>query len=250
MLEIGKQIIHLSTVDSTNNYAANMILSGVLTNGAVILADEQTNGRGQRMTQWQSQPGMNLTCSIVLMDPSINPTDQFRLSKFVSVGICSFLAKKGISASIKWPNDIYVGNKKICGILIENSLRGGIIKWSIIGIGLNVNQLAFGSLDASSIRLETGAFTSVNDCLMELCASLNENEDFLSPTESDLLDKEYLSRLYMRDVEATFENCTSNLLFRGTIKGVDATGRLIIECATGTAYFDLKEVRLLMQNDF
>ena len=134
-------IIWLDSIDSTNDEARRRILA--LDNLSVLSALEQTGGRGQRENKWHSAPNQNLTFSIVLKNPPVNAADQFCISEITAVTLVNFLSEYGIEADIKWPNDIYVSGKKICGILIENSLKGQSIDWTIIGIGLNVNQFNF-----------------------------------------------------------------------------------------------------------
>ena len=134
-------IIWLDSIDSTNEEAKRHISD--IDNLSVLSAYEQTEGRGQRGNTWTSTPGENLMFSIVLKNPKISARDQFGINEITSLSVVDFLSQHGISARIKWPNDIYVGSKKICGILIENSLRGSGISSSIIGIGLNINQRNF-----------------------------------------------------------------------------------------------------------
>ena len=137
----GHDIIWLDKVDSTNEYARKHIES--LDNLSVVVAEEQFSGKGQRENQWHSEPGRNLTFSIVLKHPSIAASVQSIISDITAGSIVELLENHGIKAWIKPPNDIWVDKKKICGILIEHSLRGNRISWSIIGIGLNVNQTSF-----------------------------------------------------------------------------------------------------------
>lgn len=139
-------IIWLESVDSTNNEAKRRIAS--LADMSVIAAYEQTAGRGQRENIWLSEPGKNLTASIVLKHDGtilsrVSADNQFIISEMISKAVVGLLADYGVIARIKWPNDIYVGDKKICGILIEHTLRGSSIINSIIGVGLNVNQTEF-----------------------------------------------------------------------------------------------------------
>ena len=140
-------IIWLESIDSTNEECRRRISD--IDNLSVVAALSQTSGKGQRGNVWLSESGQNLTFSIVLKFPAkglkaeMEPMlayDQFVLSEITSLAIVDLLADFGIEAKIKWPNDIYIGDRKICGMLIENSLRGEWIQHSIIGIGLNVNQ--------------------------------------------------------------------------------------------------------------
>ena len=148
-------ILWLETAESSNDEARKAIDS--LDNLSVIAVKCQTKGRGQRTNTWETEPGQNLTFSIILKDLAILPSEQIAISQITALSVVDFLAMHGIDAKIKLPNDIYVGAKKICGILIEHSIRGGQIPWSIIGIGINVNQTVFPSSlpNPTSILLET-----------------------------------------------------------------------------------------------
>lgn len=155
-LFVGKELIQLQSVDSTNNYAATLLKDSILSDGTVILAHEQSQGRGQRGSTWSTEPDKNLTFSIVFSSCRIDVKEQARLSVAVALGVRDGLEKVNISAQVKWPNDIFVNRKKIAGILIENTLSGATIKNSIVGIGLNVNQEIFDGFPATSVRLESG----------------------------------------------------------------------------------------------
>ena len=182
-------IIWLESVDSTNEECRRRISE--IDNLSVVAALSQTSGRGQRGNVWLSEAGKNLTFSIVLKFPAtdikseLEPMlayDQFVLSEITSLSIVDLLAEHRIEAKIKWPNDIYVGDKKICGMLIENSLRGEWIQHSIIGIGLNVNQRNF------DVSLP-------NPTSMVLCNGITEEYD-LGNIQERLMDifKHYIKR--------------------------------------------------------
>ena len=134
-------IIWLNEVDSTNKYVKMNIEQ--LDNLSVVTALTQTAGRGQGDHKWHSKPGENLLFTILLKNPDVLPAQQHIISDTVAQSVIKLLEKHGIEAWIKPPNDIWVGDKKICGILIEHSLRAGRISWTVIGIGLNVNQTSF-----------------------------------------------------------------------------------------------------------
>ena len=142
-MESKTDIIWLERVDSTNDEARRHISE--IDNLSVVSALEQTKGRGQRGNRWSSQPGENLTFSLVVKDFRIKANEQSAISQTTALSLTDLLSRHEIKARIKWPNDIYAGDEKICGILIENSLKGSEIDWSIIGIGLNVNQTIFPS---------------------------------------------------------------------------------------------------------
>lgn len=151
-------IIWLKSVDSTNNEAKRRIDS--LSNMSVIAAYEQTAGRGQRGNTWLTAPGMNLTFSIVLKytEGEFPKLNQIKVNELISLTLIELLSNFGIDARIKLPNDIYVSDKKICGILIEHTLKGERLTHSIIGVGLNVNQCDFDDClpNPTSMLLETG----------------------------------------------------------------------------------------------
>ena len=155
-MENKTDIIWLERVDSTNDEARRHISE--IDNLSVLSALEQTKGRGQRGNRWSSQPGENLTFSLVVKDFRIKANEQSAISQATALSLVDLLSRHEIKARIKWPNDIYAGDEKICGILIENSLKGSEIDWSIIGIGLNVNQTAFPEdlPNPTSMKLCTG----------------------------------------------------------------------------------------------
>ena len=165
-------IIWLDEADSTNNEAKRQIKD--LSDMSVIAAVRQTAGRGQRNNTWLSQPGMNLTFSIVLKYgegsvSSISPADQVLISDATASSIIDFLSKHRIEARVKLPNDIYVGDRKICGILIEHTLCGQALIHTIVGVGLNVNQTVFDAdlPNPTSMALETGSSSYDLHALLE-----------------------------------------------------------------------------------
>ena len=160
-------IIWLKETESTNRYAKKHICQ--LDNMSVVAALYQSAGKGQGDHIWHSEPGANMLISIILKDPQIKPSEQVRISDITAASVVELLESHGINAWIKPPNDIWVDTKKICGILIEHSLRGNHISWSIIGIGLNVNQTSF--LDdlpnPTSMKLEKDG-VDIEDLVSEL----------------------------------------------------------------------------------
>ena len=133
-----RNIIWLESTDSTNaELRRRLSRSGDLT---IIAAESQSSGRGQGDHTWHSAPGQNLTFSILLRHRSLKASDALAVTSIMALGICDYLRAKGIGPWIKWPNDIWVGEKKICGILVENCMHGGMIDFSIVGVGLDLNQ--------------------------------------------------------------------------------------------------------------
>jgi BirA family transcriptional regulator, biotin operon repressor / biotin---[acetyl-CoA-carboxylase] ligase len=244
-MEIGRKIIHLDSVDSTNNYTAKLMNQGQIDHGTVILADEQFAGRGQRSSDWLVKPGENLTFTVFLDRVNVSVNQQFILTQIVSLSLVDILKQLDLKAEIKWPNDIYVEGKKIAGVLIENQLRSSLIQSSIIGIGLNVNEVGFQDFIATSIKAEIGAFKNVQEVLYSFIYSFNKTwNEFIKNT--DRLNAEYHNNLYLKGVEAHYEDASGR--FFGVIKGVQTTGRLIIQKNEELMEYDLKEIKFLMQS--
>lgn len=238
-MEIGRKIIHLNTVDSTNNYTANLVKQGEIVSGTVILADEQTAGRGQRAANWHSSPGQNLTFTFFLDNVNLSVDRQFALSQIVALGLVELLKRYQVDADIKWPNDIYVKGKKISGVLIENQLQGQQVKSSIVGVGLNVNQLDFGSLDATSICSETNQKMLLMDVLFAFVQEFNSlvQQQFM---HSPQLNERYKARLLYYKVEARYADAEGE--FFGTIEDVLPDGKLVVRKDLGDVTYDFKEI--------
>lgn len=247
-MKIGHKIIRLDTVDSTNNYAANLIKEGKIDHGAVILADEQTAGRGQRGAVWSSKAGENLLLSLYVVPDNLSVVQQVSLTHFASISVVEFLRKIGICAEVKWPNDIYVNSKKIAGILIENVLSVGNVSQSVIGIGLNVNQMNFEHVSATSIQKEKNEFYPIEQVMFQLINEFNIWWEILNNGDLKRLREFYLNNLYLLNKEADFED--ENGIFKGTIKSVSEDGFLLVEKLGKIKKYDLKEIRFIGQNTF
>ena len=239
-MKIGQKIIRLDVVDSTNNYIANLIKQGSIDSGTVIMADEQFAGKGQRDAQWQSSAGENLTFSFFLDDVNLSVSRQFNLSQVVALSLYNFLNNLGLDAAIKWPNDIYIKGRKIAGVLIENQLKGSLIKSAIVGVGLNVNQTEFQGFSATSARLETGQSKLPHDLLFSFISAFNEQINELS---QDKLHQKYLDKLYQFNVLASYEDVNGR--FEGQIIDVLANGKLVMLKDGQEVFYDLKEITFL-----
>jgi BirA family biotin operon repressor/biotin-[acetyl-CoA-carboxylase] ligase len=233
---IGGQIFNLSEVDSTNNFAAKLISDQLCQNGAVIMADFQIQGKGQRGNQWLSNKRENLMMSVVYQPDNMSVEKQVALTWGTSIALVTMLNKFGIEAKVKWPNDIFVHDKKIAGILIENHLAGKQISSSIIGIGLNVNQLDFSLPSATSMAIETFKEFHIKEIGEELIKKLNEYLflDFSS------LKASYQSLLYLRNQEKYFED--SDGLFIGKILGITEEGFLLVSKGNESKEYGMKEL--------
>lgn len=246
-MQIGHKIIRLDTVDSTNNYTANLLKKGELVHGTVILADEQTSGRGQREAIWTSKAGENMLLSVFVSPDKLSVTNQVALTHFSSICMLEILRKIGIISTIKWPNDIFVGKNKISGILIENTISGANVENSILGIGLNINQIDFEIQQATSINKEKPGFTSINEIVFMLIYELNLWWKYLNINDLETLRLKYLENLFLLNDEATFED--SDGRFVGIIRGTTKEGFLIIERSINEKVilknYDLKEIKFI-----
>jgi BirA family biotin operon repressor/biotin-[acetyl-CoA-carboxylase] ligase len=244
---IGNQIIQLDRVDSTSNYVATLVSEGKARHGMVILAENQTNGRGQRGTVWQSESAKNIVFSFYLEHIDLEIHHQEALTHFTSIAIHACLLKLGISSAIKWPNDILVNSKKIAGILIENQLRGTKISSSIIGIGLNVSQTKFDFAGSTSVLSVLNKTIDKKEVFERLILELNSTYLQIQNKEYLQLKENYLNSLWLLGIESTFER--NNTFFKGIIRGTDAFGRLEIEENDGIKTYDLKEIKFTLRNE-
>ena len=242
MNPIGHQIIHLEAVDSTNNYTANLIRAQEIMHGTVIMADVQTNGRGQRGTTWQSQPNQNLTASIFLEFTNFPVTKQVSINHWITLGIRGALEKMGLPAKIKWPNDIYVNDQKICGILVENTIGMSGIKHSVIGFGLNVNQIDFESDKATSVHLLKGEQVEVRNVLDHILIELNKYYPFLLETQL-YLRNEFHTHLWKINEKVSFREVDE--LKTGIIRGTNDIGQLEMEVDGVIQLYNLKEIQFI-----
>jgi BirA family biotin operon repressor/biotin-[acetyl-CoA-carboxylase] ligase len=243
---IGSNIIFTENLPSTNSYATDILREKEVTEGTIIQTNFQSAGRGQMGNGWESEDGKNLLISIILFPEMINPADQFIISMSVSLGICDFLKRYIPVCSIKWPNDIYIGNDKIAGILIENSVMGEKIENSVVGIGLNINQTVFIS-DAPnpvSLKLLTENDYVLADILKLLAADLDKRYKQLLAEKSDVIRSDYISKLYRLNTWSSFLGPDGP--FDGRILTVRDNGRLVIENkAGGQSEFSFKEIHFI-----
>ena len=230
---IGSTILRISHADSTNNYAANQLLTKRLTDGIVFVADSQIDGRGQASSKWESEPGKNLTFSIVLFPEFLEISRQFELSKAISLGVADYLNALTPNVTIKWPNDIYLGNRKVAGILIENSVRSRTISSCIVGIGLNMNQQLFISDAPNPVSLSqiTGKVYNLEEELAILCGNIDVRFMQLRSGRFRELDEDYSKMLYRKDIWSPYTD--GNGTFEGKLLGVDLSGQLRIETKSG-----------------
>ncbi|MGV3559187.1 biotin--[acetyl-CoA-carboxylase] ligase [Larkinella arboricola] len=247
-LFLGQKINYLPTCQSTNDIAASLITGETALDGTVVITDQQTAGRGQRGNQWEAQPGQNLTFSVILQPSFLQPNEQFWLNIAISLGISDWLATHlNDRLKIKWPNDLYVEQRKIGGILIENTLYGYSIAWSVVGIGLNINQTRFQTATATSLINETpNEYDFVlPEALPSLLESLEKRYLSLRAGQRDVLKTNYLQRLFRYQEESDF--ISGGERFRGMIVGVEESGRLAIQVGEKLRSFAFKEVEFVIE---
>ncbi len=243
-LFLGKDIIYLTECHSTNDMALEKIKERSISEGSVIISDHQTAGKGQRGNRWFSEPGQNLTFSLVLQPVFLSPDRQFLLSMAVSLGLVSMLDQYGIKAMVKWPNDIVLVNgHKLAGILIENSITQKRIEYSVVGIGLNINQGMFGSFTASSLANVLGRPIGLQEVLEKTIHELESMYLKLKSGKSADVHLKYMQNLYRYQAWAKYQD---QEVFEGRIEGIDQRGRLEIRKTTGELVaYDLKEIKFL-----
>lgn len=240
-------LIEKESLSSTNNTLADLLrMVPDMEEGTVVRAIEQTAGKGQPGNHWESEPKMNITMSLLLRPDFLSIVDHFYISIAMSLGITDYLLSKGINGvCIKWPNDIYVDNKKICGILIENSIIGHTIDSSIVGIGLNINQKKFISDAPNPISL-TNITDKTYDLSTEmtlLCNALLRRYAMLANGNMETLRDEYIFRLYRFNEMADYKLPSTDTIFKAKIIDVAPEGRLIMESDSGNIMkFAFKEV--------
>lgn len=238
-------IIKVGATDSTNLHLKRMLLDEALPDYTVLVTDAQLMGRGQAGNKWLSQPGKNLTLSILKKMEVMPVSSQFLISMASSLAIINSLKNFQIpELSIKWPNDIMSGASKIGGILIENTIKGSVLQSSIIGVGLNVNQESFGNLgNVSSLKLLTGVSFDIDEVLQDLMVHFKRMFEKLSDSGSTDIEENYHKVLFRKDLPSTF--IINKELRSGCIRGVTKSGKLIVEFDGGIAKeFGLKELRL------
>lgn len=240
-------IIWLETVDSTNNEVLRQVET--LDNLSVLAAREQTAGRGQRGNRWKSAPGENLTFSAFVRfgEPPLPPlpaSAQFAISQAATLAVADALRERGIPARIKWPNDIYVGDRKICGMLIENRLEGVFVAHSVIGIGLNVGQRVFDPelMNPTSMSLLSGQDYALEPLLEEICGRLLGHLRQIGD-----LSLPYLDALYRRGEWHSYTDLSDGKVFRGMISGISDGGLLRVEMPDGKIReFGFKEISYIL----
>ncbi|MCX2681149.1 biotin--[acetyl-CoA-carboxylase] ligase [Galbibacter sp. EGI 63066] len=241
------KLIKLDAIDSTNSYLRRLAAENELEDYTVVMAEKQTEGRGQMGTKWLSEEGKNLMFSVFKKINHLKKNNQFYLSMAVSLGIYDALSYFIIpQLKIKWPNDILSVNSKICGILIESIIKKGEMSATIVGIGLNLNQTDFeGVMNASSLKKITGIYYQREEVLFKIIEQFKKYEKWVADGRYEELKTLYEHHLFRKDKPSTFK-LKSGELIMGFIKGVSDQGCLKILMEDEILKeFDLKELKLL-----
>jgi BirA family biotin operon repressor/biotin-[acetyl-CoA-carboxylase] ligase len=246
-MKIGSEILRYDNLSSTNTKASELLKNQEIPEGTVVHTDYQTAGKGQRGNKWESEKGKNLLISIILYPESVLPEEQFFLSMTISLGITDFLDRYITGSKIKWPNDIYFGNDKIAGILIENTIMGEQTETTVAGIGLNINQENFRGtiINPVSLKMITGESYNTDICMKQLLESLDLRYKQLLFGDRTLLRTDYISRLYRYNEWYSYKK--EEDVFTGRICDVLPTGILTIEEKNGRRHnFSFKEVEYII----
>jgi len=245
---IGKKMISLVTVSSTNDYLRNLMDEEELPDGTIVISAVQHRGKGYGQNVWISEKGQNLTFSILLYPTFLTSDNQFLISKAISLGIADYLRNYLDDVKIKWPNDIFIGNKKICGILIENDLIGKQMKASLIGVGLNINQRVFPRRlpNPVSLSMLTGKKYALKEELNKLLNCLDHRYQMLMRNMGiGKIHSDYHEMLFRINQKTRFKKDGQEFVCR--IIGVNDYGQLILEDTNGkTKEFNFKEVEFVL----
>ena len=226
---IGSPFIELQQVESTNNYAIGALHAGMAQHGTAVFAHHQTAGKGQRNKQWLSNANENIALSIIIKPSNIALSQSFLFSMATAIAVKSFLKTYvGDGLTVKWPNDIYWRDRKAAGILIENIVRGTEWKWSVVGIGINVNQTTFYDLDVKAVSLKQITGKNYNPLILakELCTYLEEAFILLQNSP------EQIATLYKNSLYKLGESVRLKIgprLFNAIIKDVSEIGQLVVQ---------------------
>lgn len=239
------KIIKKESLSSTNSYALEQISNNNIKSPSIIYAQNQTQGRGQATNSWYSEREKSLTLSVILFPQNIPAERQFILSQIICLALYQTLTKYTDETQIKWPNDIYIGEKKICGILIENALMGNRFAYSICGIGLNINNIIFPkTFSATSLKLATKKMYKLNEIFDELQLHISHYYSLAEQQQWDTINDLYHQYLYKKDKWCNFKE--KNTIYKGMIVGVNNYGQLKVRQESGELKtYGFKEVAIL-----
>ncbi len=243
----GKNIIRLDETDSTNNYARRTLVPITSVEGTVVLAQYQKSGRGHHTNVWESARGKNLTFTLILEPKFLVPSRQFLLSQVVSLGIADFISDNYKGVSVKWPNDIYVGDKKIGGVLIETNIKGSTLALSYVGIGININQEEYISDAPNPVSLKNLTKTNfdIDTCLEQVLLKIHNWYRQLRAGSFEYINSQYRLRMFRAGKWAQYK--IGEKIVEGKITGIDEYGRLALKTRVNEQfYFQFKEIEYII----
>jgi BirA family biotin operon repressor/biotin-[acetyl-CoA-carboxylase] ligase len=234
--------IHLKTVSSTNSHLQELLGRENLPEGTVVLADFQELGKGQGSHTWLSEKDQNVLMSVLLYPEFLSASRQFQLSMVTSLAVCDTLLELDILSRIKWPNDILTSQGKIAGILIEHGVMGGQLSRSIVGIGLNVNQLRFPRfpVQATSVALENPGHYDTEHVSKQLAGNLVARYHQIRSGEAEQLKNAYLGKLFGLNEPVKFLSAEGE--FNGVIRGISDLGELMVEVEGTTRAYGMHSI--------
>ncbi len=246
----GKVLVQFTSLPSTNQYALELLSKNKPSEGTVISTVHQTAGRGQFGSQWMSEAGNNVTLSVIFYPNFLAIRQQFYLNIAIALGVhdCLNTHCHVNNLRVKWPNDIYANNKKLGGILIQNTISHRKISASVIGIGVNVNQSKFDKTlpNPGSVFLSTQQKYDIDEVIQVLCKTLEIRYLMLRRGEFEQLEQDYYKVLYRYGEMADYRR-TDGTSFRGKITGITTEGYLRIESFQGKVeQFNLKEIQYIL----
>ena len=241
-LFVGQHIIELSSVDSTNNYLIDLSQNISLVEGTVVVAKEQTAGKGQRNNHWSTEAGKSL-CISVLLKPKLDVNQQFLFNKFIALSLCQALINYSPKTKIKWPNDILINSKKVAGILVENSIRGSKIEKSIVGIGVNINNNISQLPSATSMDECLKTAPSVSELLELICKTIEKNY-FLLKQKPLMINELYHQNLFQKGGVQKFSKNGES--FDGIINSVNENGQLLVEVNGRLEFYNMGEIKFMI----
>ncbi len=261
----GKVYHRFEELPSTNDWAAQIIASGQTQDllgpaktkppeGTVVRAANQTAGRGQLGSRWHSSPGENLLFSIIFYPSWLEAQAQFYLSMAMALGVNDVIASlghlsSGLKHAIKWPNDLYLNGRKTAGILIQNALLGARLQHSIVGIGLNVNQLEFPAdlPNATSMALAFGQKLNLDELAERLFECLERRYLQLKAGRRAEIKSEYEEQLWRRGESARYVRSANGLEFEGMLMGITEQGLLRLQTSAGVEEFEVKQLVFVVE---
>ncbi|MCG8327803.1 MAG: biotin--[acetyl-CoA-carboxylase] ligase [Chitinophagales bacterium] len=244
---IGKVLLAFDTISSTNTYALELLSKSEPKEGTVITASYQTEGRGQIGSKWTSEAGKNMMMSIILYPSFVSLKDQFVLNQACALAVRdTFAAYINHEVYVKWPNDIYIGQYKVAGLLLQSAISGQKLQYCVVGLGANVNQGAFPSEipNASSLYNITGQKQDLDGLRDTFFHQLELRYFQLKAKQYDLIKADYLRHMYGFGQQGIFER-PDGVQFTGTITGINSHGHLLLKHDMGEEAFQLKQISLV-----